>query len=165
MFKFLSKKQPSLKLLEEISKELESNFYNINYGGCCVVAGYLALYLRHHFQDVKIAVKKSWLDWEDIDIEEIRHYISDPFNDVEWEANGLHFHHVLVSFIHKGREYLADSGGYYKKGDYADIHDGYLTIGEAIALGKYGNWNDDFDRSQIPAMKKTITRMFRNVCN
>lgn len=149
-----------LKFLKDLGKELENNFTCLNYGGCCVVAGYVALHLRHYCPDLKIRVNGDWGTPNDYN--SFKQSLNNTLDPDEWRDNGAVFPHVLIQFKYKNRNYLIDSEGVYKTKEWPGLVKGWLSVNEAIALGSTPRgWNTDFDRDQIPAIRRTITKMFK----
>lgn len=152
-----------LDTLNQLSEELTENFERINLGGCCVVAGYLGLFLRHH---VPTRIRVSGYG-EVVDLHEVRDNTNNSLDKDDWDCEGVAWYHVVVEFEHEGKLYRVDSDGVQEaEGERFDgrpLYSGDITISEAIAFGRQAwGWNPDFDRDQIPDMRRTITRTFRN---
>jgi len=149
-----------IDFLNKVGKNLSMDFRSINQGGCCVVAGYLALFLRHKADDVKVVVQSYGCP----PLDEVRKETNNSMARADWYSQGCTFQHVLVQFSYEGVSYLLDSSGcHLLHGNDKGIAEGYLTIPETITFGKESQgWNPYFDRDQIPDMKKAITRYFRH---
>lgn len=144
-----------IRELEKLCRDLDKKFRAINCGGCCVVAGYVALFLRHCDIDAKVIV----IDGRTRDLNKLRNQFEDPSDISNWFNSSISFAHVLVAFTYNGKEYVMDSNGIRSKSGEQDIAEGHLEIREAIALGrKTSGWNSWFDRKQIPGIRRTITK-------
>lgn len=76
--------------LRSLSNILDSEYSYINQGGCCVVAGYLALFLRHH-----VPTRVVVLEYSKTDLEEVRNNTNNSRSMADWHRNGCNFCHVL----------------------------------------------------------------------
>ena len=156
MKKILKSKDLQL-LAEKINKEIK----NVNNGGCCVFASLVSERLKDHY-DVKINVYGND-SYKSID--EVRPAIKKNTLS-EWNNKGIYFAHVVTEFKFKnGVKKEFDSTGIYKpNGSIAYCYDrtkGNLTLKETKALAsKRAGWNNAFDRTQIPTMRKIINTFF-----
>jgi len=151
------------KLNVLLPDELEGNYFNLNAGGCGIVAYLLAKELCKAGYKAEIV----WLG---------RNCTEDKFNKIletnnkptlaEFNSEGMYLAHCFVKL---GTCYM-DSKGVYK--DLANSGwSGYTAITniswstmESIALCETG-WNPRFRRNQIPQIKKSVKKIIKNLVN
>ncbi len=161
----MDNKTQLIPFLKGLGNELEDKFYNINLGGCCVIADLIGEHLQN-FTDTKVVVFNGWSGT--IDLDEVRKDIEatmgDPNDKNLWDAEGCGFGHVLLEIESDGTFYLVDSEGVHDSLSYSEFSnrdDGYLTLDEARNMGnQVEGWNDSFDRRQIPQIRETIDNAF-----
>ena len=149
-----------LDKLEALANELDSHYYYINQGGCCVVAAHVAKALQKHMP-VRISVSNLC---DNYDIDEIRKTLVDTNCKEEWEDNGIDFAHVVAEFMMNDEWHAFDTDHgvmladeYWQVAECNNRNAGYFTIEEAMALANTDSWNSTFERDQIPSMRWRIT--------
>ena len=152
--------------LNKLGKEVLRRYPYINHGGCCVYAAMIVEALHKHKINAS-GIVASWsaeyLNRSGVTIDKVREGIKKNTH-AEWNNNGVNFSHVGVEFEHQGlirtvkKHY--DTAGVRRAGKELDdmpIYKGRLTLTELKELGgtKHG-WNDTFDRTQIPELRKLV---------
>jgi len=155
----------NLDRLDEFLIDLHSQYPDLHYGGCCVLAAHLAYHLSN-IVDPEIVVRGYGIAC----IEAARNNINggSPVIDGEgylWNDEGIDFSHVLVEFNYEGKRLIVDGDGVRGAEEYWSQHwrkyDGFLYLDEADALASNPrNWNATFDRADIPAIKDEIDSFF-----
>lgn len=147
--------------LNKIAARTMKHHPEVDYGGCCVVAAHMGKVLQSNNVSVRIRVLNSG---DRIDIDKARRAHA-PKSKRGWERAGLDFYHVVTEFRHNGESYIYDSTAGVRP--FAEVRaslfpvmcDGALTVKEAKMLADTDDWNDCFDRSEIPHIRRRITRM------
>lgn len=148
-----------IEKLNKLGSQLEADFDAINCGGCGVIASHIAKRLQH-IVPTNIVV---FNDDEYIKINKILPNLKNPRSSKEWNRNGMRWDHIVVEFEFENKLYMFDTEkGVFPSNDKYNGNmnkSGYLDIDVicAIAAKKY-TWNWRFDRTQIPAIKKRISR-------
>ena len=147
--------------LNELAEELIGNHPAVDHGGCCVVAAQMAKHLSRHVPVNIIALHCPWEEDGNRDLNEIRPNIN-PLSMDDWYENGIDFHHILIEFKHGNRWFVFDatSGVEPRKGVERRRHDGSFTLEEATALANEDDWNPEFDRDEIPVVRRRVTKFF-----
>ncbi len=150
--------------LSQLAKVIDDQFFNVNSGGCGVVAAQVAQHLQT-LVDTRVVVYTM----SKLNVDEIRSKLDNPFDSTDWEHNGMCWDHVLVEFDHDGSTYLFDSTGVVEKTPSIDagwfklFFSGYVTLDEILAISSQAKtWNSTFDRKQIPHIVDTIADFFKN---
>ena len=152
--------------LEKISKLANSYVKNINYGGCAVMAYLVSKELEKSGIEVEGIVPNS-------NPKQARGKAPKPhkFDANWWESNGIDFNHVAIRFKLGKKVYTYDTD---------QLHKGSLNFGEDLrytAGGKFGTgfntkelkkiastgggyWNKDFNRRDIPKLRKIVKEVF-----
>jgi hypothetical protein len=117
-----------------------------------------------------VPTRVAVVGYDSADLNYIREATGSSLTTAEWYYNGCDFWHVLVEFDYDGQTWLVDQEGIYTRESIPwqgmKVSDGALTIQEALAFAAdEAAWNDQFDRRQIPALRKDITRHFREYGN
>lgn len=165
-------RKPFLEKLNDFAQQIEFDFDSVNYGGCCVIAAAFAKHLKKYFPVKILVANYNWMkNDKDQNISKIRKKINSN-TIAEWHEHGIAFAHVLVEIEHEGKQYQLDTeNGLSHRLRYAPARNsdtrypilkGNLSIEDAEELANNPEgWNDQFDRSQIPAIQKAIDKFFR----
>lgn len=164
-----------IKQLDTLMKKLHFTFSDINRGGCCTVASYMANALENSEVKTKIYLINSF-PMSNTSLDVIRKKIYEDPNRTgglptfgEWTDNGLDFNHVVVAVTIKDQEYILDvERGCERAEDYWAHRgqnrifglrpiDGELTNEEASLLSETKGWNNQFDRRQLGPMREMMT--------
>lgn len=152
--------------LNKLGKEVLRRYPYINHGGCCVYAAMIVQALhKHKIKASGIVASHSAVYYNNagVTIDSVRETIT-KHDHRQWNSKGISFSHVGVEFEHQGlvrtvkKHY--DTAGVRRAGKELDdmpIYKGRLTLIELKKLGgtKHG-WNDTFDRTQIPELRKLV---------
>jgi len=153
-----------IKFLNNLGDAVDEKIDNVNFGGCCVFAAIVAARLATICPTrIVVACPHDYWD-DDVTIEKARHYVQSN-SPTEWNDAGVEFGHVIVEFDYECRTWHYDSAGVTRKLSRTNtfdfpIVDGFLSIKEACELASYPDWNNRFDRSQIPEMAEVINKQF-----
>lgn len=149
----------------------------INYGGCAVYTAAVAKELTELGCHVSVAVSTSWRDDdEDIDLRTARSNIRENGGKVtsivSWNDEGVWFGHVFIElhdpdkdeswFVDTTKIVAATTGRdpTYKWKPYP----GRMTLMEVEAIAsRQTGWNEEFNRRNIPAIKRLIKRGFKRL--
>ncbi len=147
--------------LNRLGTKIQDKYEMINNGGCCVYASIVGRELVRRGVRTRILVAASY---DNIDIREKKKKIQDIQNISEWNQNGIYFSHVGLSFQFGKSWFHYDTHGVKapdgKLGSFV-LYKGYLTVGEGVILASSDRgWNTSFDRDDIPAIDKKITKFF-----
>lgn len=158
-------------LLNELGSEANNRFSTLNRGGCCVFAGLVAAELdaRGYPVQGRVAAYKAGTP-NPPTITEARKWVKTN-TPAEWNAYGIVFGHVGIEFYDGENTYLYDSNGCVDPEELLDgMHsfEGRLTTLELNELwqnngplnGYSISWNTNFDRNNIPDLKKLVERHF-----
>ncbi len=148
--------------LNNVGREVYSNYRRINNGGCCVYAALIVEQLQ------KLGIRSCGIvgsyNAEYVSLAKARECVKDKKNTKEWNANGVQFMHVGVEFFLDGKRYHYDTAGVHpaaKELDGLKIYRGRLRIEELKALaGTKKGWNPTFNRTSIPAIRKMVKTAF-----
>lgn len=151
--------QKLFESLHEFGIDVKIEFENINRGGCCVFAAEVGKKLQKYFP-VRVRV----LGYGRRNLNKVRQNIIE--NQIwEWDSNGVELRHILLEFKYNGKRYFFDAGDGVREAkrseDGMNVYAGHLTIEEADELAKQTDWNDTFDRSDIPYVKAMIKDFFK----
>lgn len=162
-----------LRLIKTIGKDIESRYERVNSGGCGVVALHLGRQLEGIGVDCEVVVMSR----EEVSTDDVLQY-KEENGSASFEGMADEFcfdyNHILIKFKSRGRTYLADSEGVYPSFDRAV---NYFTKNSSnnVRYPVYGislddlekevknkdNWNTSFNRKQIPGIRATIAKHFR----
>lgn len=168
-----------IRFLKDLGKEVNCSITNVNYGGCCVYASIVSEQLVR--KGYGVGGVCSWYGYSEMDIDSARNNIlrdqdcrrffaQNQYIHKLWEDQGVNFGHVATAvFLQNGRRILHDSVEtvlakttqveFRKK----PIAKGFLYPNEMKALADDSSeWNPDFNRKQIPAMKRIIKEKFND---
>lgn len=156
------------RFLIHVGQEVMSQIYSLNKGGCCVYAALIAQRIRKYFPFVRVYLRVID-DMRKATIYGARQNVK--ANTLEcWNSNGLEFGHVMLQIRYKDVNLLCDSECMenYKSAleslpYWIVMHSGSITIKEALELSKDNHWNHEFDRRQIPELKRIIRQEFRRL--
>ncbi len=150
----------NMKKLGKKLKQLDMSFDRVNWGGCACVAAMVAKELRHEFPIMRITSSGTW---GKCDLDSIRHHLDDNMCKDEWYHSGIHFNHVWVEVLSKGRWYVLDATGVYTRKEMYSMWgkpaEGSFSIDEIQALADTDSWNSMFNRKQLPAMQEMVSNM------
>lgn len=139
----------------------------INWGGCCVYAGFVAKKLNNMGIKADVVVAGGRGSGS-ISLDVARNNLSS--NSVQqWNDQGVIFCHVGVLFFYDGQWYTYDSerltkGRGPRIGTYHQlIYPGTITADEAIELANQRDWNPMFDRQRIPTIQRIINKRLNEV--
>lgn len=158
-------------LLGNIGVMVEKEVCNLNRGGCCVYASLVARKIKRFFPFITVGLKvcEDMSDKQRKKIYNIRPQISNntPKN---WSNQHIHFSHVVIMLKYNGTSVFLDSESisydkkYFKfKGSDKTFHIGCLTIKEGLELAQSDDWNNAFNRAQIPLLKRIINTEFKKI--
>ncbi len=146
--------------LQDLADKVLDQFPNINYGGCCIFAAYVARELQHHYKIRIIAFSKN-RDGDNID--SVRPLIKNNIPS-EWRDNGCSFNHIAIEITdNKGIIWNYDACGVFPAdGSISSLQQlkGSLSIEEALELANSIEWSKDFNRNDIPAIRNLILKHF-----
>lgn len=154
--------------LDDLAWKAGMNVPALNSGGCAVFAHEVAKRLADMGIPVTgvVAMADYYLprntaDWPSIDT--ARKAITDVSDGLQWNDNGVDFHHVGIEFTLDGQEYHFDSSGVSPAKQWMNRQDwkvlpGRLTVAELNELVKNPwNWNPAFDRDRgIPQIRRLV---------
>lgn len=166
-----------VRFLEDLGKEVNSSISNVNYGGCCVYASIVSEQLVR--KGYGAGGFCSWYGYSEMDIDSARSNIlrdqdrrrffaQNQYIHKLWYEQGVNFGHVATAiFLQNGRRILHDSvETVLVKPSQVEfrmkpIAKGFLYPNEMKALADDpSEWNPDFNRKQIPAMRRIIEEKF-----
>lgn len=156
------------KALRKIQKDV-SHIHDMNYGGCGVFAYIVGEELKKIGWEVDIVTPSYGRGGIP---SKIRRYVKNNSPD-EWSRNGLSRAHLAVRFkTPKGVVYTYDSDclnrggskfGWFEWLCEYPFGEG-LTVEETKEMCKTGEgWNQTFNRKQIPEIRSTIKKSFKEV--
>ena len=153
-----------IRKLKILSARLNRIDYQINLGGCCVVAAAVAKQLSKTMP-VQIRVLNNY-DKVARSIVKARPRIGN--NEVyDWNSKGIHFGHVVLQFKVNGVTHFWDTETLAEKVApmyrYWTMYPGSLTVQEAWELSndEHG-WNDSFNRDNIPTIRASVNHFFNH---
>lgn len=154
-----------VEALENLGADVSRNVEALNCGGCGVYAWLVAEAL--HALGIKTEVVATNMGYGDlVDLNEVREAISALQLNIgskrHWEQLGAQFAHVGVR-IKVGRKYYVADANAVNPGKSRlsnwKVYKGAYTLEEAEAFAKEKRgWNDWFDRSQIPTIRKLVNK-------
>ena len=142
---------------------------DINWGGCGVMAGIVGEILELWGIPVEVVTPVEYGVSPKKARERLRaEYWGENWTAQEWDSTGLYRAHLAVRFVLGGKLYTWDSDGLLcsdrffgrcasaKPSHVADYPFGEgMTVQECIEISSTpDDWNDTFDRSQIPLMRE-----------
>lgn len=141
---------------------------DVDHGGCCVVAAHVGQRLQEKNIPVRIRVLNDPWMGNAPDIDEARSNMDNSLDKWEWEHSDIDFYHMIVEFEVDGKKYAYDSTDGVREFDDVNLEDGILldgamTVEEARALADVDDWNPMFHRSEIPTIRRRITKMLNAV--
>ncbi len=147
-----------IEFLENVGCDVEMNIDRVNHGGCSVFASLMVEYLtRNGIRARGISAGYSG-KYNSIAVARKNVRKSCDLKRV------IDMTHVGVEFYHAGTRYHCDSRGVVMAHSCFDgmpVHRGRLTREELKSIANTpGHWNPQFDRKQIPKMKKIFARNF-----
>lgn len=158
-----------LRLIKTIGKDIESRYEDVNWGGCGVVALHLGRQLEGLGIDCEVVVMSR----EEVSTDDVLQY-KEENGSASFQGMADEFcfdyNHILIKFKSRGRTYLADSEGVYPSFSEAVEAFGADQRYEVYGVGLddleqevkvKGNWNTRFQRKQIPGIRATIAKHFR----
>lgn len=158
-----------LRLIKTIGKDIESRYKDVNFGGCGVVA----LHLGRGLESIGVPCEVVVMSREEVYTDEVLSYKQENgrtcFEGMGAEF-GFDYNHILIKFKSRGRTYFADSEGVYSSFSEAVEAFGADQRYEVYGVGLddleqevkvKGNWNTRFQRKQIPGIRATIAKHFR----
>ena len=163
-----------VSILNELGQKAKELAPRLNFGGCCVYAGLVAVALEERGYPAQGRVT-SWNAGrgDAASITEARKKVKS--NTVkEWNLQGIYFGHVGIEFYDGKDVYLYDSNGCKPVDELLGSEcsfEGRLTVQELNDLWEYNgptmdypvSWNMDFDRDLIPALQRLINKHFNKV--
>ena len=155
--------------LRRLSRALNTQTRDVNWGGCGVMAGIVGKILELLGVPVEVITpaEEAW-GMSPKEVRERIEYWGENWTAEDWDANGLNRGHLAVRFK-LGRDlYTWDSDGLIKSDKYfgrcedgstpycADYPFGEgMTVQECIEISSTPNgWNSTFDRRRIPLMRR-----------
>lgn len=157
-----------LKKLYKLRRHVDRKFPTINWGGCAVFADAVVKELTAQgFEAYGRTCCDSWMDGDEVRSVEYARNNSKPnslINGKDWKGMGLVFYHVVVEVVINGTSYFYDSTSLrarVPRFSEKTVLPGRLTPAELNAIAHDGtiDWNDCFDRNDIPAVQK-ITKQY-----
>jgi hypothetical protein len=160
-----------IKKLETKLPQIDMKYRNINYGGCGAFAGLLTEYLV----SIGVKCKSVYLS----SMNSTRMPVRDAYSILNSNAKLTltHFNkhdvycaHVMVCIKINKTNYFIDSTGVYE----GDVPPRWqyarklfkMSPQTVIALGNSTmGWNESFDRSQLPKIKKDLNILFEKFAN
>jgi hypothetical protein len=166
-----------LKALRTLAEATNQRFPTVNLGGCCVFAAAVAEELERKGISTEIVTTGSFSSMFGFTFEpaRARPHLNNAKDAAEWSANGCEFSHLGVRFTLNGKPFVYDTTALntnpHYLGDPAKfdglqflVGDSGFTLEEAKAFADDAKeWNNKFDRSQIPALKNLIHETLENV--
>jgi hypothetical protein len=169
------KKKTIFDRLDELAYYAHEHIPWLNLGGCGVFAHMVGDRLYRSPEDVELlgyavngqcrapvpSVTVTYFPTTvDVSIDELRLIVKDRWCARDWNRAGLKLRHIGVELLIDGMEYIFDSRGIWPSTAHEGFEDrvpGRLERTEMLlmALQPLG-WNSDFDREQLPYMKKLI---------
>lgn len=148
------------------SNQVKKVHSTINDGGCGVFAYHMAKRLEQ-YMPIKLRVYAN-IKQEDMDT--IRLKIIETKGKVGniycWNRHDFYFGHIVIEIEFNGQVYHYDANGLHLitnnfHPEYNYLSSGYLHLSELEELIKVPHyWNDEFDRKEIPILKRRIKRFF-----
>ena len=156
-----TKKDSILIALQRMASVTLKKHPLVDYGGCCVVAAHFAKRLSDKGVSVSVRAVNGWTNKRP-DLNEKRSLLENPLMKSNWETVGVDFFHVLCEFELGGKRYWYDSSSGIHE-EHAGVLPGSFTIEEASSFAKENTWNTMFNRSEIPNIKRRITRTINSI--
>jgi hypothetical protein len=154
--------------LRTISNKANEKVNNINYGGCAVMAALVGKELEKLGIEVEGIVPHGNPTKARSNVE--KPHVADAF---EWENNGINFNHVALRFKVGSRVYTYDTDKLSRGSSRFGENLRYKTsckFGEGFKVRELqkiantgdGYWNQDFNRKDIPKLRKIVKEVFTN---
>ena len=167
--------------LRKLSAALKAHgMYDINHGGCGVMAGIVGEILESLGVPVEVvtsshcgcspAKARRRLYWDIEDEHDVR------WDNSAWDSAGVNRSHLAVRFMLGRDMYTWDSDGLIKSGKYFGRDDcgkpthyakypfgEGMTVAECVYISSCGQgWNRTFNRRQIPQMREIVYQHLLN---
>jgi hypothetical protein len=158
-----------LSQLKKLGKRINSDFSNINDGGCAVFAAAVIKELEEKGISAYARVcspiceknygKSVTYARENSRPRSLKH-------GRDWNDMGVRFHHVVVEFTINGIHYFYDSDNLRRNSPrFTGYHvrKGQISPKEIQQIAHDGTvrWNDCFDRKHVPEVQKTVEEYIR----
>jgi len=160
--------------LNELMEDIHKRFYDINYGGCGAMAAIIGNVLQDRYE-IRVAISPSSMSSNNLGaltFDDIREQVRDNCDNEginNWHAYGVGFGHLWVEFKYRNKWYAIDSGNcvpHKKFEGYRKKYNEYMTLEDVNILGDNADgWNREFDRSQLPKIKKIVIRETKLILN
>jgi hypothetical protein len=144
-----------------LADDVLEKFPDINQGGCCIFAAYVAKQIQQYFKVRVIAFSEDGVS----DIDRARPHLKSNSN-TEWKSKGCKFNHLAVEITdNKNNIWHYDTSGLFPSDGticrYYTQLKGALSIDEAIELADNPDgWSSRFNRADIPNIKRLIKDHF-----
>lgn len=152
------------QFLNQLGRNVQSRYPNLNAGGCGVYASIVATELSNLGIPVCGIVGTNTSAFVN-HIDEARNHVSRN-NVKSWEDNGIILSHVGIEFKVRGYTNSYDSTGVQPANTLGNwmVYRGRLTVEELkeIASSAEG-WNTDFKRRDIPNIELIVQSSFRRL--
>lgn len=151
--------------LNALGAEAELKIEYLNHGGCCVFAALIARELQNKGYKASGVVVSYGAEESENSVSKARKMVAN--NTVyEWNDKALYFSHVGVEFKIDGFKHRYDSYGVV--GSRAKLmnmpaYRGRLTVVEMEELAADTGWNPQFNRKQIPKLKRIVKKHFAKI--
>lgn len=156
-----------IKKLKKISAIANTMVPNINYGGCAVMAALVGTELE------KLGIEVEGITTDGIPSIS-RNKNSNSWDGYDWQENGVGFGHVALRFKLDDKVYTYDTDKLHRGSkrfginlrDYTPTKFGEgLKVKELrkVASTTDGFWNEQFDRRNIPKLRKIVKEGFSSV--
>ncbi len=153
--------------LNALGSTVNSKYPKINYGGCAVFASIVGQELLKMGVHTSIIVGGDRWTLDGADIDKARTKVNNIGKKTEWRDNGIGFGHLGLEFYWKRKKYHYDSNGAHKPGKKLDgvaLYKGRFTVEECTAVANEPEgWNHEFDRKQIPALRRMVKKHFEEM--
>lgn len=155
------------EVLTKISEELTEKIKYPNDGGCCVIASVVGKHLSKH-----VPVALRIIDYKDTSLNDI---VKNTPKDAHAErvmdhfcSNNVIFNHVVIQAKLEGKNVYWDSNGttnslVNKKNSYTKVRKGTIPLEIGSKLAESTNWNEEFNRKQIPKIEKIVAKHFKKL--
>lgn len=145
-----------VNILTRLGVRIKENYPNINKGGCCVFASYVAEILYEKGYYVSIRVFDSESTGNINEVRKLKNTIDDKNPMYLYNEENIYFGHVMLELEVNQTRLLYDTDG-FDTNTYSDKIPGRLSLEEARRGSSIkNNWNEAFDRKDIPKIKKII---------
>lgn len=151
---------PVLEAVRMIGEQVEKRYPLINSGGCCIYAASLGAELARRGIPCSVFVAALSNAARTCSLLDMRQQLSNPYDALVWQRNGVDFHHLGLEFEHSGQSYMCDTNRIQPTSDTFErfaVYQGRFTVDEADKLaGNASGWNEAFDRKHIPYIRKNM---------